>query len=126
MQGRERPTQIAAESGAITFLWILDVLCVPGPALGDASTAQEATFPHASGLRLLQGCAKSARQLASRVRSACPQASLVIIRQAPRTVQPTSQATMTQAATAVDSGTSCEMPPRLLPPKASGKPPGSR
>ena len=47
------------------------------------------------------------------------QASLVIIRHAPRTVQPTSQATMTQTATVVDSGTSCDAPDASAWPSAA-------
>ncbi len=53
---------------------------------------------------------RSGRRQASLPGLSATQASRVIIRHAPRTVQATSQATMTQTATVVDSGTSNEFP----------------
>jgi hypothetical protein len=53
---------------------------------------------------------RSGRRQASLPVLSATQASRVIIRHAPRTVQATSQATMTQTATVVDSGTSNGFP----------------
>jgi len=53
---------------------------------------------------------RSGRRQASLPGLSATQASRVIIRHAPRTVQATSQATMTQTATVVDSGTSNGFP----------------
>src|ERR1022692_3887954 len=58
-------------------------------------------------------------------RAPVPQASLVIIRHAPRIVQPASQAMMTQAAWVADSGSSAA-PGTPRPPVIPGSPEGSR
>src|SRR5579859_4236884 len=70
-----------------------------------------------------------ARVTGEKVRT-CDHASRVIIRHAPRTVQPTSQATMTHTATVVDSGSSAgdPWPPAgpPPPPPSTGSRPGAR